>query len=433
MRFSKGLTHRILCLGALCFEPASAIAQQAPAAKPEWVLDFSGEARGRFESARNPVFGLFSPGRNDYLLHRVVLSSELHRAGDFRMVADVASGFTSGWTGSPPSTQENRLDLLQIYIEPSFRLGREPLKLRVGRQEMSFGAARLVSVRESPNIRRAFDGLRAIWTRGNLSVNTFFLRPVIPEGGVLDDRSSPDQQFWGLYATGNANLFTELGFDVYYLGIKRVDAEFSVGTAQELRHTVGVRLFGAREGWDWNVESALQGGSFGGSTIRAWTVSVDMGYEFAGHPLPIRIGLKADAASGDRDPHDHQLGTFNPLFPKLPYFSEANLVAPANLLDLQPNLRLSLSDSWSLYAAWNGLWKHEPADAMYAPPLVPVQRTSQSNSREIGWQASLLIEWQVKEYLEFATTFVRFEPHKLARQWQGSGGEFFGAWLRFTF
>jgi hypothetical protein len=427
------MCHRISPLVALWLGSPAAHAQQLTVPDTPWVFDFAGEVRERFESVHNPLFGLASPKQGDYLLHRVMISGELRRDDDLRIFAEVVSGRASGWTGSPPPTQENRLDLLQMYIEPTISLRGRPLAIRVGRQEMSFGAARLVSVRDSPNIRRAFDGLRANWTGDERSVDAFFARPIIAEHGVFDDRSSPAQRFWGLYATWAAGQIADLEFDAYYLGLERADVDFAVGAARELRHTVGVRVFGAHEGWDWNIESALQGGSFGGSDIRAWTVSIDIGYEFAGIPLPLRIGFKADAASGDRDPDDHKLGTFNPLFPKLSYFSEANLATPANLLDLQPNLRLSLTDRWSVYASWNGLWKHEPADAFYAPPLRPVDGTTLSKSREIGWQGSLLIEWQVMEQLEFAATFVQFEPRAVALQAQGSGGRFIGAWLKFTF
>jgi hypothetical protein len=426
------MRYRIVLLAALCIGSCSAVAQQAPVAGPSWSFDFAGELRERFESATNPVFGIETTRRDDYQLHRVRLSGEARRADDMRMVVEAVSGLTSGWKGAPP-TQENRLDLLQMYIEPSISLESGSLAMRLGRQEMSFGTARLVSVRESANFRRAFDGLRATWTSEERRIDAFLARPVIPERGVFDDRSSPAQQFWGLYATWAAAGTAALEFDAYYLGLKRAKDGFSVGAARELRHTVGVRVFGSRDGWDWNVESAMQVGSFGGSDIRAWTVSIDFGYEFAGTPLPLRIGLKADAASGDRDPDDHKLGTFNPLFPKLSYFSEANLATPANLLDLQPNMRLTLSDSLRVHASWNGLWKHEPADSFYAPPLRPVDGTTPSTSREIGWQGSLLLEWQVMEQLEVAATYVQFEPHAVAIQAHGNGGQFFGAWLRFTF
>src|SRR6185369_10088237 len=101
------------------------------------------------------------------------------------------------------------------------------------------------------------------------------------------------------------------------------------------------RAFGKRKSWDWNIEGAWQWGSFAPAQIRAWTISIDAGFEFTRLPLIPRLGLKADAISGDGNMEDLRLKTFNPLYPKLPYFSEANLATPANLLDFQPNLRLS--------------------------------------------------------------------------------------------
>ncbi len=427
------MCQRISLLSVLCLGSAAAIAQQAPGPHPSWSFDFAGELRERAESVDNPVFGLASPAHNDYLLHRAVLSGELRRDDDFRAFVELVSGLTSGWTGSPPPTQDDALDLLQAYIEPSLTLAGSPLAIRLGRQELSLGASRLVSIREGPNIRRAFDGVRAIWTRDERSVNAFFVRPVFPEEGVFDDRSSSGQRFWGLYATWPAARIDGLAFDAYYLGLDREEAEFAAGVARERRHTVGVRAFGERTGWDWNIEGAWQWGSFGESSIRAWTVSVDAGYEFSGLPLSPRVGLKADAISGDQDLDDQELGTFNPLFPRLPYFSEANLATPANLLDLQPNLHLSVSETVGVQLSWDGLWKHEAADAFYAPPLVPIDGTSMTQSRDIGWQASLLIEWQVTEQLEATATYVSFEPRAVTLEAQGRAGDFLAAWVQWRF
>ena len=213
-----------------------------------------------------------------------------------------------------------------------------------------------MSIRESPNIRRAFDGVRATWTRGEgRRLNVFLVRPVVPEDGVFDDASSADQRFWGVYATRPIGGIDAIGMDAYYLGLDRADAIFAQGEARERRQTVGVRVFGEREGWDWNVEGAWQWGSFGDASIRAWTVSVDAGFEFSDVRLSPRVGLKVDAISGDRDLHDAELGTFNPLFPKLPYFSEANLATPANLFDAQPSVRLALSDRVSFTLSFDGL------------------------------------------------------------------------------
>lgn len=57
---------------------------------------------------------------------------------------------------------------LELLPRPPFderaRLPGEQLAVRVGRQELKLGSSRLASVRESPNVRRTFDGIRVSWT-----------------------------------------------------------------------------------------------------------------------------------------------------------------------------------------------------------------------------------------------------------------------------
>ena len=427
----------VLCVGFTPIEPCLAQTpgqQQEPNQASSWSFDIAGELRERFESSNDPVFGLATPAQNDYLLHRAVLSGEIRHGEDIRALVEVVSGLTSGWAGSPPPTQNDPLDLLQAYIEKSLPMAGGQLSLRAGRQELKLGASRLVSIRENPNIRRAFDGVRGTWTRAEgKSVSAFFVRPVQPEGGIFDDRSSSQLRFWGVYATAPVLRSRAWASTRTIWGsIVRMPSSHKVRRAScDIRS--GLRAFGEHEGWDWNIEGAWQWGSFGESRIRAWTVSVDAGFEISGVPMSPRIGLKADAISGDRDLHDRTLGTFNPLFPKLPYFSEANLATPANLLDVQPNVRLALTPRLSATVSWNGLWKHQQADAYYAPPLSPVPGTSMTQSRDIGWQASMLIEWQATPDVELAATYVSFEPRSVIEQADGRAGSFFAAWVQWTF
>ena len=170
--------------------------------EPNASVTVGGELRERYESTRNAGFGLSSPAHNDYLLHRASVFADLRRGDKLRGLVEVVAGFASGWKGSPPPTQDDPLDLLQAYVEPSIPLARGKLAVRAGRQELSLGSSRLVSIRESPNIRRAFDGVRTTWTRGEgRSLDAFLVLPVSPEDGIFDDASAADRQFWGVYAT----------------------------------------------------------------------------------------------------------------------------------------------------------------------------------------------------------------------------------------
>lgn len=398
-----------------------------------WYLTLGGELRERYESSRHPVFGLRSPPKNDYLLHRALLFGDLRLGPHGRAFVELVNGLVGGWDGTPPPTQKDQLDLLQGFGELTLPAAGGEAMLRAGRQEISFGSSRLVSVREGPNVRRAFDGIRTAWTGEPGRVDVFLVRPVSPETGSFNDGSDQDQAFWGSYATGPVPGVPDLKADLYYLGLERDGARYAQGTGTEHRHTVGARLFGERAGFDWNVEGAFQFGSFGQGSIRAWTLSSNAGFTFTGLPFSPRLGLNADAISGDGDLGDDRLETFNPLFPKLPYFSEANLVAPANLLDIQPNLTLALTPAVSMNLGWNALWKQAKADAFYAPPLSPVAGTAGGDSRFIGQQASVSLEWQATEQLVFGGSYVQFTPGSATREAGGRSGNFLTAWMQFRF
>ncbi len=397
-----------------------------------WDISAAGELRERFESMRNEVFGLVPVDDSDTLLHRASLSLDARRGERIGAKVQFISASTSGWDGPRTPIQDNSFDVLQAYAHTSFAIDGATVTLRAGRQEIALGSSRLVSVREGPNVRRAFDGVRATWSRGATLIDAFAVRTVQPEHGGFDDRSSSAETFSGIY--GTFGLHAPLGqLETYYLYLYRRDAAFAQGAAGESRHTVGARLAGQYGSADWNLEGAWQWGSFGAASIRAWTLSADVGYQWSLIAFAPRLGLKADAISGDRDLHDGTLGTFNPLFPKLPYFSDANLVTPANLLDLQPSLRLQLAPDVTLSTSWNVLWKFAREDAFYAPPLAAVPGTAASRSRHIGQQTSISLEWHASDALTIAGTYVHFEPGAAARAPGGVDGHFFGGWVQFRF
>jgi hypothetical protein len=420
-------------LSLLCLYSAAHAVAAPENRSAAWTVSLEGEIRERFESTRNGVFGLVDAPDSDALLHRASLSIGGHRNEGIGAKLQLIGALTSGWDGDRSPVQDNSFDVLQAYAHATFAIADTTVNLRVGRQELALGASRLVSVRESPNVRRAFDGIRGTWVLDDaLRVDAFVLRPVQPELGALDDRSSSDQTFSGLYGTFVLDALPGQ-VETYYLYLNRRRAAFAQATASETRHTLGMRLAGEGDAIDWNIEGAWQWGSFGAAAIRAWTLSVDLGYRWASIALAPRIGLKVNLISGDRDLDDDTLGTFNPLFPKLPYFSDANLVTPANLSDLQPNLTLRLAPNVTAAMSWNVLWKFARADAFYAPPLSVVPGTATSKRHSIGHQTSVSIAWQATGSLSIAGSYVYFEPGSVARSAGGVDGSFAAAWVQLRF
>ena len=104
--------------------------------------------------------------------------------------------------------------------------------------------------------------------------------------------------------------------DLYYLGLDTKRTAYFSGLGSESRNSFGLRLFNRQPGTlpspglDYNWEAVYQAGSFAGESIRAWTTATEMGYTWHA-PVQFRLALRADAASGDGNPSDHTLNTFN--------------------------------------------------------------------------------------------------------------------------
>jgi hypothetical protein len=154
------------------------------------------------------------------------------------------------------------------------------------------------------------------------------------------------------------------------------------------------------------LEAAYQFGSFGRARIDAFTIATDVGHTFSEVPWTPRLGLRANVASGDGDPSDGKLGTFEVPFPKLPYLLEANFVSPANIIDIHPTLTIRPRPDVRLSAEYIALFKHERADAFYLPPLRPVPSTIGGDSKFLAHFAQFGADWQATPQVTFTGSYV---------------------------
>ena len=81
----------------------------------------------------------------------------------------------------------------QAYAELSGGEEARPLRLRIGRQEVTFGSQRLVSRRAGPNVRRSFDAARATGTSGGWTLDLLLARPVEVDAQPLRDWGEDDE------------------------------------------------------------------------------------------------------------------------------------------------------------------------------------------------------------------------------------------------
>lgn len=402
----------------------------------DWYLSLGGEARERYEFYNNYRWNPASLDDDGYLLQRYLLHADLHLGPSLRVFSQLQASLEDWREGGPRGTDEDRLDVHQFFVDlrlPVHVAENDRITLRVGRQELMYGSQRLISVRESPNIRRAFDAVRLLTHFGDLHVDAFLARPVEDDPGSFDDWGDDDTKFWGVYASHPFPLLAGASVDLYYLGLDRPDATFVQDTSEEQRHSVGGRLFGKHGAWDYNLEGVFQWGSFGSGDIIAWTVASDTGYTFEGIACTPRVGLRADVISGDTSPTDNTLGTFNALFPRGAYFGEIALIGPANLLDVHPSLELHLTKSVTISADWDFFWRYSTDDGLYDNGG-NVIRGADGSARFIGHQPSIGMEWQIERHTTFSVVYSHFFAGNFIEESGPSADvDFVGAWVQYRF
>jgi hypothetical protein len=248
-----------------------------PLGESSW-LSFGGELRVRFERASAPSLGVFAPETDNYGLHRALFHADLKAYDNVRVFVQVGAYAAPGLVNAGPPAQ-SELDLQQAFVDVGAPVGDGRLTARLGRQEISFGASRLLGVRDGPNARLNFDGGRLMYRQGDLRADAFYLRQVDQKEGVFNNTIADGRELSGVYATVPGGALPG-AFDIYVLRYTRPNAVFAPVRGDENRWSFGLRNFGKHDAWDWDVEATLQDGSVGDQSIAAWGLAVDNGVTF---------------------------------------------------------------------------------------------------------------------------------------------------------
>ncbi|HET6216146.1 MAG TPA: alginate export family protein [Acidobacteriaceae bacterium] len=383
---------------------------------PQLYLTLGFEYRIEYEYFDNWMFGAGPQDHNGYVMNRAMPHFDFHAGSDFRLFSEFGFDYTDGRNGGPrPEIDEDRGDVHQAFLEIGPHVSsRHGISLRVGRQEVVFGTGRLFDNNEGPNVKLSFDGFRTIAEGAHARLDLFALRPVENNPGWFDDVPNHAQSVWGSYLRVPAPIVCRGRADVYYIGLDTKSLAYNRGSAHELRHTVGARVFRSTgQGLDYNWEPNYQWGSFGNDFIRAWSVSTETGFTFDRllfHPRPL---LRADVYSGDGNPATQPLGTFNPLFPRGAYFTPKAVpfLGPQNLVDLHPVLQFHLKPNVTGAFAWNWYWRESIHDGIYAfGSGVLIDPAGAGHARYLGTQGDLEIRWAPMPHTTVAFNLAGFRP-----------------------
>jgi hypothetical protein len=375
-------------------------------------LTLGGEIREWYEGFHNASWGFGTQDDNGYLLQRLTTYSDLHVSSRIRFFVQLTSDTEAGRNGGPrPVIDESKLFLEEAFADITLsRVPSDKLVLRLGRQEFELGAGRLVDVREGPNVRQTFDGASLKWKTSSWDIQGFALKPVLNRSGIFDAPPDHGSTFWGAYAVHQLPQIKGGNIDLYYLGLDRKDAAFEGGSGQELRHTVGGRFWGGRNGWSYDSEAAFQWGGLGAKNIRAWGTGHDTSYTFRSMRLQPQIGATALVASGNHGNSKSDMGTLNPLFPTGFYFGQGgiSLLGPSNLMAIGPRIGLQVTKSLSVIADNNVFWRTSLKDGLYSLGVTLLVSGQGNSERYVGSQPSVGVYWKASRHLSVSAAYARF-------------------------
>lgn len=441
--------HLVLAAGLMMMSPSTQdkppatpppVDAQAPAPAPQdslfktlikqVSLDGQIRIRGEYRDPTSYVNTAVSTRSDELLLTRIRLNLDFAVTNDIDVFVQPQDEFQWGQELSVLSDERN-FDLHQGFVEVRNLLG-EPLSIKAGRMELSYGDQRLVSPLDWSNIGRAWDGAKIRfapqdwWLEGFWTVIKDPLPPV--PAPLISAPTSPiggahDEEFLGTY-------FSYVGVPAHEFDVYAFFREFRDGSAVSengatgnlVDRTVGARIKGADLGFDYTLEAMSQTGHVATDRTKAYAYVATLGYTFE-MPWTPRIGVEYDYASGDRHPTDGKHNTFDPLFPFGHYYQGyADVFAFKNGKDAEVTFKVSPAENASVQLDYHTFWLASDTDAWYNAAGTVIRRdpTGASTSR-VASETDLTGRLTMSKYVKFWAGWSHVFAGPYVRQTQTAG------------
>lgn len=393
----KDPANRTDCLDPIKYIPITS--------NKDWYLSLGGQIRDRYDYWNNNEFGS-GPRDDGFDLLRTLLNADMHFGPNVRGFVQLDSSEEFGRAGGPRKGDADSIDFQQAFVDVNLPIDSAVnATVRVGRQELIYGAQRLISPNDWRNVRLSFDGAKASLYIPNDTLDVFLVRPVIVNENHLnsDDDST---YFGGIYnvtefPTILANANTKL--DSYLLLLDQ--SVSSTNTADATTFTLGARLHTTPAPWDFDLEPDFQFGKYSGREINAYAIAAEAGYTISKLPLSPRAALGFDLASGSPDPK----GRFNQLFPpEYLYLGHMYLFGRENIIDLHPGLTFTITPAVTATAESHFFWRQNTSDAIYNLTGEVVRASDGSGKAFIGDEIDLAINWQIEKHWSVYAGYAHF-------------------------
>lgn len=335
--------------------------------------------------------------------------------------------------GASGAEGDDAFDLRQAYIEIS-DYDKCPFGLKVGRQELSYGDERLVGVSDWTNYARSFDAAKVIYKGKGFSFEAFASTPVIITRSKYDqsdlfngNETHRDLVFSGGYLTFDSLPFGTL--DLYSFVLDQANG--NVGNTQpSLRAalpkgsladrsdfvTLGSRIKGDPKklhGWEFAGEAAWQGGKVRDLNLNAFAINAGVGYNFLDTSWQPRLFVEYNYASGDDNPADRDIGTFQNLFPtNHKFYGIMDLFSWQNMQDVHATFSVQPTKTITAQVDYYAHWLADNNDAWYRSNGIstvrPLSAAAQNAGTYQGSEIDVILTWKPKKWFQLQGGYAHF-------------------------
>ena len=375
---------------------------------PKWI-GFSGDERIRLEGFSG---GGFQYDNHDlYLLNRFRFSVALRPAPWWKIVAQTQDARAGGSQTPHGPPRQDTWDLRQAFAEVG-NPDKNPIALRVGRQEMSFGGERLVGVSQWQNVGRSFDAARLLIHYRKLNVSAFAASVVVLRDGQVASADAGNN-LHGLYGS-IADWIPNSTLEPYFMWRLQPNIRSELGPLGHLDMKVsGARWLGKLRRFDYNTSIVLEHGSAAADQINAWA-----GHWLAAYSIPhaagsLRLVAEYNYATGDGNPRDSQVNTFQLLYPTAhDRHGLTDQVGWRNIHHLRGTVEIKLGPKWTVTPSYSAFWLADPRDALYnSQGNVVVPRVANGSAgRWVGQEMDLTATYAITPVTQLGTGFGHLFP-----------------------
>lgn len=329
-------------------------------------ISVGGTLREGYENYKNYLWGLGTQDNNGYSLHRLLLHADVRWNHSIRFFSEIENSLVIGRNGGPrPVVDENKLAVNQAFAEFAFdAFNNSHLKLRLGKQEPTYGIGSLLDLRDV-NVRFSLAGGKLIFEHGNTKIDAFLMEAIQNNPSYFDDRLNKSQKIGGAWMTQTrANKFFNK-IDAFYIFIDRDAAQFNQGTGHEYRSTVGADAWFQTGNLGGYSEGSFQFGHFSNGPILAWKIVQSISYKFQDIKFKPVFSLNCAISSGDQSLDDNKLQTFNPIYPRGVYYGYMDNVGSSNMIVVHEKLEIPFNTRLALALGYYKFWRESISDGVY--------------------------------------------------------------------